>query len=270
MAGGNKSWTWTTRANCFISYYACLAHIAETRQSLDQMTQPLSFHTQHAMLVPLRGWFRWMTRKNHVLHNPASELELPRLGHHLPKHVLNVDEVEQVLRQPNLSDPMGVRDRAILETLYSAGMRRGECVQLNIRQLKLVHGHTHPAEQQPDSAAAKEGDARARAELLGRRSMLKGRKMSSDIIPFMAKHVVHISEAEAASNFVGVLARCVPESKSSSAMRCGLWRWFVPLNRMSACFLNLFVSPKNMLLRLRWTRTSPAILKRRSTATANR
>jgi len=207
MAGGNKSWTWTTRANCFISYYACLAHIAETRQSLDQMTQPLSFHTQHAMLVPLRGWFRWMTRKNHVLHNPASELELPRLGHHLPKHVLNVDEVEQVLRQPNLSDPMGVRDRAILETLYSAGMRRGECVQLNIRQLKLVHGHTHPAEQQPDSAAAKEGDARARAELLGRRSMLKGRKMSSDIIPFMAKHVVHISEAEAASNFVGVLAR---------------------------------------------------------------
>jgi len=35
---GNKGWTWTTRANCFISYYACLAHIAETRQSLEQMT----------------------------------------------------------------------------------------------------------------------------------------------------------------------------------------------------------------------------------------
>jgi integrase/recombinase XerD len=35
--------------------------------------RPLSFRTQHGMLVPLRGWFRWMTRQNHILHNPASQ-----------------------------------------------------------------------------------------------------------------------------------------------------------------------------------------------------
>ena len=42
--------------------------------------EPLTFRTQHARLVPLRVWFRWMTRQNHILHNPASEIDLPRLG----------------------------------------------------------------------------------------------------------------------------------------------------------------------------------------------
>src|SRR5438105_11645995 len=42
--------------------------------------EPMSFRSQHSRLVPLRMWFRWMTRQNHLLHNPASELELPRLG----------------------------------------------------------------------------------------------------------------------------------------------------------------------------------------------
>ena len=62
--------------------------------------------------------------------NPASELELPRVEHRLPKHVLTVAEVEAVLCQPDLADPLGVRDRAILEVLYSAGIRRSELVGL--------------------------------------------------------------------------------------------------------------------------------------------
>src|ERR1035438_4070381 len=40
---------------------------------------PLSFASQHSRLSPLRMWFRWMTRQNYLLHNPASEIELPRL-----------------------------------------------------------------------------------------------------------------------------------------------------------------------------------------------
>jgi integrase/recombinase XerD len=102
--------------------------------------QPLSFRTQHGMLMPVRGWFKWMTRQNHILHNPASELELPRLGHPLPKHVLSVEEVEQVLQQPNLNDPTGIRDRAILETLYSTGIRRGECIRLKLYDADLRGG----------------------------------------------------------------------------------------------------------------------------------
>lgn len=49
--------------------------------------QALSLRTQHGLLVPLRVWFRWMIRESHIQQNPALDLELPRLGRYLPKHV---------------------------------------------------------------------------------------------------------------------------------------------------------------------------------------
>lgn len=102
--------------------------------------QPLTFRGQHARLVPIRGFFRWLTRQNYLLYNPASELELPRLERRLPKHVLTVGEVEQVMRQVDLDEPMGVRDRAILETLYSTGMRRRELIGLALFDLDRERG----------------------------------------------------------------------------------------------------------------------------------
>ena len=47
--------------------------------------EPLGFNGQHDRIVPLRVWFKWMARQHHILHNPASEIELPRTGHRLPK-----------------------------------------------------------------------------------------------------------------------------------------------------------------------------------------
>ena len=73
-------------------------------------------------------WFKWLVKQNYLLANPASEVELPRLGYRLPT-VLTVAEVEQVLAQPDIHDPLGLRDRAILETFYSTGMRRLELIQ---------------------------------------------------------------------------------------------------------------------------------------------
>src|SRR5271155_2738954 len=102
--------------------------------------EPLSFRSQHTRLVPLRVWFKWMTRQNLILHNPASEIELPRLGYRLPKHVLTISEVEQVMMQPNVADPIGLRDRAILETLYSTGMRRLELINLKLYDLDAERG----------------------------------------------------------------------------------------------------------------------------------
>jgi integrase/recombinase XerD len=99
--------------------------------------EPLSFTGQHDRIVPLRVWFRWMARQHHILHNPASELELPRLGMRLPKAVLTASEAEQVMQQTNIHDPLGLRDRAILETLYSTGMRRLELVNLTLWDLDL-------------------------------------------------------------------------------------------------------------------------------------
>jgi integrase/recombinase XerD len=55
----------------------------------------VTFPSQHARLVPLRVWFRWMARRHFIPNNLASELELPRLGHRLP--IWRIHEVEQVL-----------------------------------------------------------------------------------------------------------------------------------------------------------------------------
>ena len=102
--------------------------------------EPLSFRSQHARLVPLRVWFKWMTRQNLILHNPASEIELPRLGRSLPKNILSAQEVEQVMMQPDLAEPIGMRDRAILETLYSTGLRRLEIIYLKLYDLQFDRG----------------------------------------------------------------------------------------------------------------------------------
>ena len=102
--------------------------------------EPMSFRSQHSRLVPLRMWFRWMTRRNHLLHNPASELELPRLGQPLPKNILSAREVEQILQLCDVADSIGLRDRAVIEVLYSTGIRRGEIVALKLYDLSLDRG----------------------------------------------------------------------------------------------------------------------------------
>jgi integrase/recombinase XerD len=90
--------------------------------------------------VPVRAWFRWLVRNNHVLHNPASDLDMPKLEKRLPRAVLNEEETERVMMQPDLRDPLGVRDRAILETFYSTGIRRMELVNLKLYNLDRLRG----------------------------------------------------------------------------------------------------------------------------------
>jgi integrase/recombinase XerD len=102
--------------------------------------KPLSFSSQIARLVPVRGFFKWLTRQNVLLWNPASEIELPRAEKRLPKHVLTADEAEAVMLVPDISDPIGLRDRAILETLYSTGIRRMEVINLTVFDLDPERG----------------------------------------------------------------------------------------------------------------------------------
>jgi integrase/recombinase XerD len=91
-------------------------------------------------LRALKGWFRWMTRQNLLLHNPASELELPKLGSTLPKHVLNSQEVEQLLALADPATPQGLRDRALLETFYATAMRRLEIANLKLYNIDADRG----------------------------------------------------------------------------------------------------------------------------------
>lgn len=94
--------------------------------------KPLGFRAQSQQLVTLRSYFRWLSRQNVILSNPAADLDMPRRGVHLPKEVLNEREVEVVMAQPDTSDRYGIRDRAILEVLYSTGIRRQELSELGL------------------------------------------------------------------------------------------------------------------------------------------
>ncbi len=82
-------------------------------------------------LAALRSFYRYTTREGLTSSNPAKALRTPRAGRKLP-HFLTTDQVGKLLEAPPANDPMGIRDRAILETLYSAGLRVAELVRLDV------------------------------------------------------------------------------------------------------------------------------------------
>jgi integrase/recombinase XerD len=101
---------------------------------------PLGWGSQAQMLVAVKGLFRWLTLTHRIRANPAAELELPRRTYRLPRDVLTADEAELVLAQPDTRSSIGVRDRAILELLYSTGIRRAECTNLALTDVELGRG----------------------------------------------------------------------------------------------------------------------------------
>ena len=101
---------------------------------------PISFATQQQRLVPIKTFFKWLTKDNYILYNPASELELPKVHKRLPKHILTAQEVEQILNQTALHGDSGIRDRAIIETLYSTGIRRAELINLKLYDVDTQNG----------------------------------------------------------------------------------------------------------------------------------
>jgi len=102
--------------------------------------QTLKLETQLHRLVILRGFFQWLTQHGVLLHDPAATLQLPRKRHHLPSAVLKLQDVEKVMAQAPLDTPSGLRDRAIMETLFSTGIRRQELVGLKTTDLDLEGG----------------------------------------------------------------------------------------------------------------------------------
>lgn len=102
--------------------------------------QSLSSRSQRSRLIPIRAYFKWLAQENYILYNPASELELPRVEHRLPKAILSPSEVQQVMNQADLNTGIGIRDRAILETLYSTGARRSELVMIQYQDVDRERG----------------------------------------------------------------------------------------------------------------------------------
>jgi integrase/recombinase XerD len=99
--------------------------------------EPLSMASRNHYIVSVRQFFKWLTQENYLLYNPASELVIPKQNTSLPV-VLSPEEIETLMLQPDINSPYGLRDRAILELLYSTGLRRSELINLNLHDINLV------------------------------------------------------------------------------------------------------------------------------------
>lgn len=100
---------------------------------------PVSKRTQARMLSSVRAFFKFMETEEMIDANPAENAVSPKLGVHLPV-VLTVEEIDAIINAVDLTDPLGHRNRAIIETLYSCGLRVSELVNLKISDLFFKEG----------------------------------------------------------------------------------------------------------------------------------
>ena len=115
-----------------------------TRQDLrewliDLSGKRLSENSKRRLLCSLRGFYKFLMFEGHIKENPAENLDSPQKSSYLPKF-LNQAEVELLFSQPDVSTETGLRDRAILELMYSSGLRVSEAVNIQTRDIDLDGG----------------------------------------------------------------------------------------------------------------------------------
>src|SRR5690625_2904586 len=101
--------------------------------------QGFSSRSSARFLSCVRGFYRFQLREGVLKEDPLASVDNPKLPRSLPKSVTEVD-VEQLLAAPNLDEPVGLRDRTMLEVLYACGLRVSELVGLTLGQLNLRQG----------------------------------------------------------------------------------------------------------------------------------
>lgn len=111
--------------------------------AVNERGERLSFRVQAMRLQSLRTFFRWLAREHVIEMSPAELLELPRPEHRLPKNILTTSQVESIMATCDLKTAIGLRDRAILELLYSSGLRRFEVAALKVWDVDLDERTVH-------------------------------------------------------------------------------------------------------------------------------
>jgi integrase/recombinase XerD len=109
------------------------------RNSLQQylnwrLQQQLRSSSTSRLLSCLRGFYRYQLREARIVEDPTLNLDNPRMGRPLPK-TLTEQDVESLLAAPDVSEPLGLRDRTMLELLYATGLRVTELISLQLEQI---------------------------------------------------------------------------------------------------------------------------------------
>jgi integrase/recombinase XerD len=125
--------------------------------------RPYSAAYQANRLAGLKNLFRFLYRRGYLLHDPAASIEMPKLDKRLPRVVLTRAEARKIVEAPEGSTPRGLRDRAILETLYATAIRVSELCNLTAydvdtedRLLRVVLGKGRKGRNQPLTRVAAE------------------------------------------------------------------------------------------------------------------
>ena len=90
-------------------------------------------------LSSLRSFYAFLVEKNFITENPTSKIDSPKLGSSLPK-ILSEEDVNKLINAPDTKNPIGLRDRAMLEILYACGLRISELITLNVLNLNSRQG----------------------------------------------------------------------------------------------------------------------------------
>lgn len=149
-------------------------------------------------------------------------MELPRREKRLPRQVLTASEAEAVLNQVDVFDPLGLRDRAILETLYSTGMRRMELIGLKVYDLDMERG----------TVMIRQGKGRKdRMVPIGERAVLWIRKYLADVRPSFATEpdngtlfFTNYGESIKPNRLSDIVAHYVGEANIGKRGSCHLFR----------------------------------------------
>jgi integrase/recombinase XerD len=112
---------------------AILKYIIELRKS------GRGARTRARHLVTLRGFFHYLHRNGILDTNPARLIDMPKSGLKLPE-VLDIDQVARLLEAPDVTTPLGLRDAAMLELIYAAGLRVSELINLKVAAVNLEAG----------------------------------------------------------------------------------------------------------------------------------
>ncbi len=115
-------------------------HDYQAKVMNEKQSRSLSWAFVSEKIKAVKRLFEYLEASSAILVNPAEHIKEPKKEKRLPRSVLNEDEVRRVLDQPNRSVPTGIRDRAILEVLYSTGIRLAELTGLTIYDPDLQGG----------------------------------------------------------------------------------------------------------------------------------
>lgn len=97
--------------------------------------RPYSSDHQMQHVTVLRSFYGFLCRRGFLLTNPTGLLEYPKVENHLPRSILSKDEARKIIEAPDTRSPLGLRDRAILETFYATGIRAGELANLKLSEV---------------------------------------------------------------------------------------------------------------------------------------